>query len=106
MESIMRMRIRVPAGTMTLCLPCAAEFVVVAGSAEGPAVPDPSPEFGHAMTIPASRAAGQINEFRIRISSSIPLFLDLRALAHNGQRRRSEERRVGKECRSQWWAEY
>src|SRR5947207_8971677 len=73
MESIMRMRIRVPAGTMTLCLPCAAEFVVVAGSAEGPAVPDPSPEFGHAMTIPASRAAGQINEFRIRISSSIPL---------------------------------
>src|SRR5437667_10796642 len=72
---------------MTLCLPCAAEFVVVAGSAEGPAVPDPSPEFGHAMTIPASRAAGQINEFRIRISSSIPLFLDLRDLAHNGQRR-------------------
>jgi len=84
----MRMRIRVPAGTVILRLPCAAEFVVVAGSAEGrPVVQDPSPEFGHAMIIPASRAAVQINEFRIRISSSIPLFLDLRALAHNGQRR-------------------
>jgi len=59
------MRIRVPAGTVILFVLCAAEFAVIAGSAEGPPVQDPSPECGYAITIPASKAAVQINEFRI-----------------------------------------
>jgi len=55
MESIIRMRIRVPAGTVILLLLCAAEFAVIAGSAEGPAIQDPSPEFGYAVTIPRAK---------------------------------------------------
>jgi hypothetical protein len=59
MESIILMRIRVPAGTVTFFVLCAAELAVIAGSAKGPAFQDP------AITIPASNAAVRINEFRI-----------------------------------------
>jgi hypothetical protein len=59
------MRIRVPAGTVIFFLLCAADFVAAVGSREGPDVTGPSPGYGYAIIVPASKAAVQINEFLI-----------------------------------------